>query len=130
MLTYFILDNWNNLHWFHLSKFLLQHTYLPSPSCNRKHKGQCLELFILLYPELSSLFLPRLSPFPLALPPQLASKLSLGDLSFFSLLGSILKILSQCHSLVFLRRDQSIASGISSILFSCLLILSSHVDFG
>jgi hypothetical protein len=24
--------------------------------------------------------------------------LSLGDLSFFSLLGSILKILSQCHS--------------------------------
>ena len=43
-------------------------TYLPSPCCARRHIGQGLELSTLLYPELSSLFLTRLSPFPLALP--------------------------------------------------------------
>ena len=77
-------------------------TYISSPCCARRHIGQGLELSTLLYPEfstllypeLSSLFLPRLSPFPLAQPPQFTSKLSLGGPSFFSLLGSILKILT------------------------------------
>ena len=92
--TILILNTIQCVHYLVKSAYLP--TYLPtcSPCCTRRHIGEGLELSTLLYPELSSLFIPRLSSFPLVLPPQFTSKLSLGGPSFFSLLGSILKILS------------------------------------
>ena len=82
--------------WYLVTTFIY---LLPSPCCTRRHTGQGLELSTLLYPELSSLFLPRLSPFPLALPPQFASKLLLGGPSFCAILWEAFLDPSDCYFL-------------------------------